>query len=352
MVVDWRAPISAPFYRATAVDPLGVASVAASRSTTATSPPTSTSISTIPTSGEVAGGIPDPVLAEIGAARSGEMREIVATIQAEQDIVIRSDIDQALIVQGGPGTGQDRGRAAPCGVPAVRASRPARSRRRARRRTEPGVPRLHRQRAPVARRAKPSASARRSNCASRGSRSPAPTMPSSARWKGSADRLAELETAGARAIRPPDDDIVVPIGARTPRDRGALSSPSGCDGAKSGVGPDQPAAGAAARRSPSRSCARRSGGEDRWSEAGPLKSAINKCLADAEAGDASSTATSRVRGASDAAWTRRRPVPRRRGQHAAQRDAVHLRPRDRRRGAGSVRGGAAGDRPAQSRPDR
>ena len=51
-------------------------------------------------------GIPDPVLAEIGAARSGAMREIVATIQAEQDVVIRADIDQVLVVQGGPGTGK------------------------------------------------------------------------------------------------------------------------------------------------------------------------------------------------------------------------------------------------------
>ena len=48
--------------------------------------------------GSVAAGIPDPVLAEIGAERSGAMREIVATIQGEQDIVIRADIDQALLV--------------------------------------------------------------------------------------------------------------------------------------------------------------------------------------------------------------------------------------------------------------
>ena len=36
--------------------------------------------------GDAASGIPDPVLAEIGAARTGAMREIVATIQAEQDV--------------------------------------------------------------------------------------------------------------------------------------------------------------------------------------------------------------------------------------------------------------------------
>ena len=46
------------------------------------------------------------MLAEIGAARTGAMREIVATIQAEQDVVIRASIDQCLVVQGGPGTGK------------------------------------------------------------------------------------------------------------------------------------------------------------------------------------------------------------------------------------------------------
>ena len=59
-----------------------------------------------PDAADIAGGIPDPVLAEIGAERTGAMREIVATIQAEQDLVIRSPIDQVLVVQGGPGTGK------------------------------------------------------------------------------------------------------------------------------------------------------------------------------------------------------------------------------------------------------
>ena len=59
-----------------------------------------------PDAADVATGVPDPVLAEIGAARTGAMREIVATIQAEQDVVIRAPIDQCLVVQGGPGTGK------------------------------------------------------------------------------------------------------------------------------------------------------------------------------------------------------------------------------------------------------
>ena len=99
VVVDWRAPIAAPFYRATSVDPLGVAF--RRRFTLDDGDPIVYLDEHLddPNEGEVARGIPDPVLAEIGAERSGEMREIVSTIQAEQDIVIRSPIDQVLVVQ-------------------------------------------------------------------------------------------------------------------------------------------------------------------------------------------------------------------------------------------------------------
>src|SRR3954447_1363543 len=106
VVVDWRAPISAPFYRATAIDPLGV--VFRRRYTFSDGEMTAYLDEHLddPDSADVAAGIPDPVLAEIGAARSGAMREIVATIQAEQDLVIRAPLDQVLVVQGGPGTGK------------------------------------------------------------------------------------------------------------------------------------------------------------------------------------------------------------------------------------------------------
>ena len=105
VVVDWRAPIAAPFYRATGVDPLGLshrrrftlvdAEITAYLDEQLDDPDSLT-----------ATGVPDPVLAEIGAARTGAMREIVATIQAEQDVVIRAPLDQCLVVQGGPGTGK------------------------------------------------------------------------------------------------------------------------------------------------------------------------------------------------------------------------------------------------------
>lgn len=106
VVVDWRAPIAAPFYRATSIDPLGLKH--RRRFTLADGDITAYLDEQLddPDAAGAASGIPDPVLAEIGAARTGAMREIVATIQAEQDVVIRAPMQQALIVQGGPGTGK------------------------------------------------------------------------------------------------------------------------------------------------------------------------------------------------------------------------------------------------------
>ncbi len=106
VVVDWRAPIAAPFYRATHADSFGLAH--RRRFTLADGELTAYLDEQLddPDHAEAGSGIPDPVLAEIGAARTGAMREIVATIQAEQDVVIRAPLDQCLVVQGGPGTGK------------------------------------------------------------------------------------------------------------------------------------------------------------------------------------------------------------------------------------------------------
>jgi DNA helicase IV len=106
VVVDWRAPIAAPFYRATHADPFGLAH---RRRFTAVDGELTAYLDEQlddPDDDAAGSGIPDPVLAEIGAARTGAMREIVATIQAEQDVVIRAPLDQCLVVQGGPGTGK------------------------------------------------------------------------------------------------------------------------------------------------------------------------------------------------------------------------------------------------------
>jgi DNA helicase IV len=105
VVVDWRAPISAPFYRATWRDPLGLhrrlrfsiedRRIVALHDEDFTDPDS-----------VGGGGIPDPLLAELERSRTGEMRDIVATIQAEQDEIIRAPLDQLTIVQGGPGSGK------------------------------------------------------------------------------------------------------------------------------------------------------------------------------------------------------------------------------------------------------
>jgi DNA helicase IV len=109
VVVDWRAPIAAPFYRATGIDPLGLHhrrrfTLEATDDRTTITAYLDEDLDDPDAAGS--SGIPDPVLAEIGAERTGTMREIVATIQGEQDVVIRAPIDQCLVVQGGPGTGK------------------------------------------------------------------------------------------------------------------------------------------------------------------------------------------------------------------------------------------------------
>lgn len=105
VIVDWRAPVAVPFYRATAADPFGlerrrrfscdVDELLAIFDEQLDDP-----------TAAAAAGIPDPVLAEIERGRSGEMSDIVATIAAEQDEIIRAPLDECLIVQGGPGTGK------------------------------------------------------------------------------------------------------------------------------------------------------------------------------------------------------------------------------------------------------
>jgi len=109
LLVDWRAPAAEPFYRATPTEPYGV-----------------TRRRQLRTKGRVVIDVEDDVfdvegltdadrdtlggggalLAALGEARTGRMRDIVATIQAEQDRVIRSEPAGVLVVQGGPGTGK------------------------------------------------------------------------------------------------------------------------------------------------------------------------------------------------------------------------------------------------------
>ena len=108
VVVDWRAGVSTPFYRATAADPLGLSRRRRFMMTGRVVDDLFDEVFDDPDSIHAArhGGIPDPLLAELERERTGEMRDIVATIQAEQDVVIRAPLESCLVVQGGPGTGK------------------------------------------------------------------------------------------------------------------------------------------------------------------------------------------------------------------------------------------------------
>ena len=108
VVVDWRAPVSTPFYRATAADPLELQRRRRFLMTARQVDDLFDEVFDDPDSVDAAhhGGIPDPLLAELERSRTGEMRDIVATIAAEQDVVIRAPLDTCLVVQGGPGTGK------------------------------------------------------------------------------------------------------------------------------------------------------------------------------------------------------------------------------------------------------
>jgi len=109
LVVDWRAPVAEPFYRATAVDAMGVIRrrhliTRKGREVTALDDEvfdqSATDAAGLGITGEGA------LLAALERERTGRMGDIVATIQAEQDQAIRADIHGALIVDGGPGTGK------------------------------------------------------------------------------------------------------------------------------------------------------------------------------------------------------------------------------------------------------
>ncbi len=106
VVVDWRAGVATPFYRATLADPLGLhlrrRFVFTGRDLTDVFEEDFDD----PDSLAGSGGVPDPLLAELGRARTGQMRDIVATIQGEQDAIIRAPLETCLVVQGGPGTGK------------------------------------------------------------------------------------------------------------------------------------------------------------------------------------------------------------------------------------------------------
>ncbi|MFD4560639.1 HelD family protein [Streptomyces sp. NPDC058469] len=103
MVIDWRAPVSQPFYRASKKDPLDVSlrrrfgytggDLTAYEDEHLMDPAEAAATSKL-------------LQREIERPRVGPMRDIVATIQPEQDEIVRSGLGGTVCVQGGPGTGK------------------------------------------------------------------------------------------------------------------------------------------------------------------------------------------------------------------------------------------------------
>ncbi|AVT33604.1 ATP-dependent DNA helicase [Plantactinospora sp. BC1] len=107
LVIDWRAPAAAAFYQATAAEPRGVVR----RRVISSSGERVTRISddlldpaAAPDGMRVVGD--GAMLADLSRTTGREMRDIVATIQREQDEAIRSPAGGVTVVSGGPGTGK------------------------------------------------------------------------------------------------------------------------------------------------------------------------------------------------------------------------------------------------------
>ncbi|CAM5441985.1 HelD family protein [Streptomyces abikoensis] len=103
MVIDWRAPVSQPFYRASKKEPMDVRTRRRFGYTGGDLTAYEDEDLTDTSSGDQASKL---LQAEIERPRVGPMRDIVATIQPEQDEIVRAGIGGTVCVQGAPGTGK------------------------------------------------------------------------------------------------------------------------------------------------------------------------------------------------------------------------------------------------------
>lgn len=112
LVINWQAPAAERFYQATVQDALGLSR----KRTFLTDRNTVTDFDDIvfadiaarleELTGAEQWGVDDAVLKDLDADRTGEMRDIVKTIHASQDQLIRKPLNRLLLIQGGPGTGK------------------------------------------------------------------------------------------------------------------------------------------------------------------------------------------------------------------------------------------------------
>lgn len=110
LLMDWRAPAARPFYTATAASPEGMRRRRHLRTRRREVLAIDDEVLDLTDAAAARSGTgltsEAALMAAVGAARTGRMGDIVATIQAEQDAIIRSKPSGVLVVQGGPGTGK------------------------------------------------------------------------------------------------------------------------------------------------------------------------------------------------------------------------------------------------------
>jgi hypothetical protein len=107
LLVDWRSPVAEPFFGATHANPMGLASRRRYRWTRGRISDYWDEVFT-PDGFEGNAALDDQsaFIASLGAGRSDRMRDVLGTIQADQDAIIRAGSRGALVVDGGPGTGK------------------------------------------------------------------------------------------------------------------------------------------------------------------------------------------------------------------------------------------------------
>ncbi|MCR3751649.1 DNA helicase IV [Lentzea californiensis] len=109
LLMDWRAPAARPFYLATAANPDGVRRRRHLRTRSRKVIGLDDEVLDINSVGRASKDSltgEATLLAALNESRTGQMSDIVATIQAEQDKIIRSELNGVVVVQGGPGTGK------------------------------------------------------------------------------------------------------------------------------------------------------------------------------------------------------------------------------------------------------
>ncbi|MFF3748708.1 RNA polymerase recycling motor ATPase HelR [Streptomyces kronopolitis] len=107
LLVDWRSPAAEPFFAATHAHPMGLASRRRYRWTRGRISDYWDEVFTADgREGHAALDDQSAFIAGLGGSRSARMRDVLATIQADQDAVIRAGSRGALVVDGGPGTGK------------------------------------------------------------------------------------------------------------------------------------------------------------------------------------------------------------------------------------------------------